>query len=118
MNIIQDLIEIKKKFEPDSIQDQLYNKLISIVYDCASEQIEFDKFMTSYEKSQIVDKLYNKELMKLIEFLESLKDAEPCMFKMLLDHLQRGEQEFYTIKREVIKEHNSGMSDPSRLAAR
>lgn len=56
--------------------------------------------------------------MKLLEFLEQIKDAEPCMVKMLLNRLQRGEQEFYQIKREVIKEHNSGMSDPSRIAAK
>jgi hypothetical protein len=40
------------------------------------------------------------------------------MTKLLLGHLQQGDRELNTMKRDATREHNSGMHDPSRLVAK
>ena len=65
-----------------------------------------------------MDKLTYKENSRLLELLQNLETTEPQMMKLLLGHLQQGDRELYTMKREATHEHNSGMHDPTRLVAK
>lgn len=40
------------------------------------------------------------------------------MVKLLLGNLQQSDRELFVMKREATREHNSGMHDPTRLAAK
>jgi len=40
------------------------------------------------------------------------------MIKLLLANLQQSDRELFAMKRDATREHNSGMHDPSRLAAK
>lgn len=115
---VKELVHISQRLPLESkAKAEIMPGLIKVLNNCHEQNRNFEEFMTTVQKKELLAAVMVCERDKYLAWLTENQDMDPEAVSKLIAYLSKSEAIYKQAERDVTQAHNEGMTDPNRVAA-